>query len=140
MEIRTEIIIEKSVEEVWKVLTNFASYEEWNPFVKRLIGKVEVGSQIEVELDGMRFKPTVKVFRKNAEIRWLGHLWFKGVFDGEHVFKLDQIEEKRTRFMHSEKFNGILVPFLKRKLSTDTRAGFESMNRSLKERVEALSN
>ncbi len=139
MEIKTEIIIERSVEQVWKVLTSFTTYAEWNPFVKSLVGKVEVGSQIEVEIDGMKFKPTVLAVRINEELRWLGYLWFKGVFDGEHIFKLERIESQKTRFVHAEKFKGILVPFFKRKLLTETKAGFEAMNRSLKERVEGMS-
>ncbi len=38
--------------------------------------------------------------------------------------------------MHSEYFNGILVRLLRKSLDTDTREGFEAMNRGLKARAE----
>jgi hypothetical protein len=40
--------------------------------------------------------------------------------------------------VQSEKFGGILVPFLRKMLDTSTRAGFEALNAALKARAEGL--
>lgn len=56
-----------------------------------------------------------------------------GIFTGRHSFRLVPHEGGKTRFVHGEEFNGILVPFFD--LST-TRKGFELMNEALKKRVE----
>ncbi len=42
-----------------------------------------------------------------------------------------------TRLVHSERLTGILVPFLRKSLDTQTFAGFEAMNAALKARAEA---
>ena len=136
MEISTSITIKATPEKVWKVLTTFASYPEWNPFVTSLEGQPVVGKKIKVTAGGMNFQPTVLVFEKNRELKWKGKLLFAGIFDGTHRFVLTDNGDGTTRLEHSEKFNGILVPLMKKKLETETLQGFEDMNLKLKQRVE----
>jgi hypothetical protein len=141
MELITEINIKNSPAEVWAVLSDFELYGVWNPFVKQVKGKVEVGSKIEVlitppDANPMTFKPLVLNFDENKQFRWLGNLLFKGLFDGEHRFELIAQPDGTTRFIHAEKFSGILVPFLKKMLENNTKRGFEAMNEALKDRVE----
>jgi hypothetical protein len=140
-EIKTEILIHSSPGKVWNVLTDFKSYPDWNPFLKTLEGNVEAGKKIKVRIQppggkGMTFKPRVLVFEKEKELRWLGHLLFPGIFDGEHRFQLIDNNNGTTTFIHSEKFKGILVPLMKKMLEVDTKNGFEEMNKKLKVRVE----
>ena len=39
-EIRINILIQAPVKKVWDVLTHFAEYPHWNPFIKSLEGDV----------------------------------------------------------------------------------------------------
>jgi hypothetical protein len=84
----------------------------------------------------MGFKPTVLRAEPNRELRWLGRLWLPRLFDGEHVFVIEPLDETRVRFVQREEFNGLLVPLFARSLDTDTRRGFEEMNQALKARAE----
>ena len=86
----------------------------------------------------MTFRPTVREASPGRELRWLGHRWLPGLFDGEHVFRIEPAEEGQTRFRQSEQFRGILVPLLPNTMYEKTRRGFEEMNRALKKRVEDL--
>jgi hypothetical protein len=135
-EITTEIIIHASPEKVWAILTDFKAYPNWNPFIKSVDGDVHVGNKIKVRLDGMVFKPKVLAFETNKEIRWIGRLLFPGLFDGEHTFLLIDNGDGTTSFIQRETFNGILVPLFHKKLDTDTKAGFEAMNKKLKVEAE----
>jgi hypothetical protein len=83
----------------------------------------------------MRFKPTVLSVRPERELRWLGHLFVPGIFDGEHYFLLEPIGEQRTRLTQGEKFSGVLVGLLSGMLSA-TKAGFQAMNMALKLQAE----
>jgi hypothetical protein len=126
---------------VWQVLTDFASFPQWNPFIRRATGEVRVGARLDVYIQpsgasGSGFKPTVLKVEPNRELRWLGQLLMPGLFDGEHVFLIEPLEEKRVRFVQREVFNGMLVPLLARSLDTNTRRGFDEMNQALKMRVE----
>ena len=141
-EIHTEIEIKAPAEKVWRVLTNFAAYPDWNPFVRRVEGDVRVGARLHVYIQpsggkGMSFRPTVLIAEPNRELRWLGHLWLPGLFDGEHSFSIERLDEGRVRFIQRERFGGLLVPFLSKILDGDTRRGFEEMNRALKLRAES---
>ena len=109
--------------------------------MKWLIGDVRVNKKIEVRIEppdasGMTFKPNVLSFDKNIGFRWLGHLFFPGLFDGEHIFELRDNGNGTTTFIQREQFKGILVPLLKKMLDNNTRRGFEAMNNALKDRVE----
>lgn len=135
-QIKTSITINASKEKIWKILTDFENYPEWNSFIKSVTGKVKVGNQIEIKLQGMTFKPTVLTFNENTELKWIGHLWFKGLFDGEHKFKLTDNGNGTTTFEQNENFSGILIKLFAKSLDKDTKNGFEQMNRELKLRVE----
>ena len=84
----------------------------------------------------MTFTPRVLCFEKNKEFRWLGKLFVKGLFDGEHTFELIDNRDGSTTFRQSEKFSGVLVPFFDKLIEGSTRRGFEAMNERLKERAE----
>ena len=135
-EITTQLEINASSDKVWQVLTDFDSYSKWNPFIKSITGDVKVGKTIRAELGGMTFKPEVLVYEKNKELKWLGHLLFKGLFDGEHRFQLIDNKDGTTTFIQSEKFNGILVGLFAKKLDGETKDDFVAMNEALKKRVE----
>jgi hypothetical protein len=140
-EIKTEILINATPEKVWSILTNFEQYPNWNPFIKSITGEAKVGNRISVRIEpprskGMTFKPKILVFETNKQFRWIGHLLFPGLFDGEHIFELIDNQNGTTTFKQSEIFRGILVPFFKKKLDNNTKKGFEEMNVKLKELAE----
>lgn len=140
-EIKTEILIKARPEKVWTILTDFVNYPNWNPFIKSINGEVKVGKRITVRMEppeakGMTFKPVILTLNTNKELRWLGHLLFEGLFDGEHKFELIDNGNGTTTFRQSENFKGILVPLFKKKLDYNTKKGFEEMNKKLQELAE----
>ncbi|NWF83232.1 MAG: SRPBCC domain-containing protein [Bryobacteraceae bacterium] len=140
-EVTTELIIDAPAQRVWKVLIDFAAYPAWNPFVRKIEGAPKPGSRLKVVIrppggQGMTFKPVVLKADPNRELRWLGHFLLPGIFDGEHCFIIEPVSESRVRFIHSERFNGILVALMRSSLDGGTRAGFEAMNQALKARAE----
>jgi hypothetical protein len=140
-EIRTEIVIKATPARVWYVLTDFESYPEWNPFIKSIQGSLVEGTTIIARMEppessGMTFKPKLLTIKNAKEIRWLGHLFFPGLFDGEHIFELYENTDGSTTFIQREKFKGILVPLFKKMIDVNTVQGFEMMNRKLKELAE----
>jgi hypothetical protein len=83
----------------------------------------------------MTFQPTVLKAEVNRELRWLGHLIFPGLFDGEHSFVIEPLDTNRVRFIQREVFRGLLVLLVAGTLDK-TRQGFEAMNRALKIKAE----
>jgi len=141
-QLHTEIEIDASAEQVWELLTDFASYPEWNPFIRSIGGRPAPGERLQARLEppggrAMTFKPEVLMAEPNRELRWLGHLLVPGLFDGEHSFTIQPLEDNRVRFVQRETFKGLLVPLFARSLESNTQRGFEAMNHALKERAEA---
>jgi hypothetical protein len=140
-ELKTSIEINASANAVWTVLMDFDRYSEWNPFIRSIQGETKQGEQLEVFIqppgsNGMKFRPVIVALQPERELRWIGRVLIPGIFDGEHQFKIEPLAERRTRLLHSEVFSGLLVPLLWHNLETQTRQGFEAMNRALKTRVE----
>ena len=141
MEVRTEIEISAPAAEIWKVLLDFRRYPEWNPFIVRIAGEPEVGSRLAITLslpDSNREReigPRLLRCDAERELRWLGHLGMKGLFDGEHFFRLEARGDGTTRVVHGEDFSGILLRFMLNQVTEATR-GFVYMNQALKRRVE----
>ncbi|MGH2597544.1 MAG: hypothetical protein ACRDH7_16525 [Actinomycetota bacterium] len=70
---------------------------------------------------------------------WLGSLGVAHIFDGAHRFELEPLDEgRRTRFVQSERFRGILLPFVRRAILPATLRGFEAMNHALAARAAAM--
>ena len=62
----------------------------------------------------------------------------RGLFDGEHSFQIEALSGGRSRFVQSERFNGLLVGVFSSALDK-TELGFEEMNAALKSRAEGLA-
>jgi hypothetical protein len=123
------------------VLADLPAYGEWNPFITKIDGEPRTGTKLEVRMEpegerAMTFRPTVLTAEPGRELKWLGHLLVPGIFDGEHRWLIEQTEPGRVRFTQSERFGGILVPLLWKKLRDGgTAKGFRAMNEALAARV-----
>ena len=137
--LQAEIVINAPAACVWKVLIDFEAYPEWNPFIRQVTGKAEPGEKLTIQMrlgnHTMTIKPTILFEQPQRELRWLGHLFIPGIFDGEHSFVIEPLGGRKVRLIQSEEFNGLLIPFSKGLLD-ETKQSFYEMNRALKERAE----
>ena len=143
-QLRTHIEIEATPERVWEVLTDFAAYPEWNPFIQTIEGQAAPGSNLEVRIAppggrAMSSKPTVLEVSPRQELRWLGRVLVPGLFDGEHSLLIEPVDDSRVRFVQAERFTGVLVPLFGKSLEK-THRGFTAMNEALKRRAEATAS
>lgn len=140
MELRTEIEIAAPPERVFRILTDFARYHEWNPFITSVLGAPDVGAELSVTLnppesEETRFRPRVLVYDEPRELRWLGKLWLAALFEGEEFFRCSEAEQGHTRFSHGVNLRGLLLKFSGERLKHVAR-GFVYMNQALKRRAE----
>ena len=136
-EIKTEILINSNPTKIWNILMDFERYPKWNPFIRSIKGQPTIGFKITAKLEppdakGMTINPTILEKDNERKFRWLGHLIFPGLFDGEHIFELIDNKNGTTTFIQRELFKGLLIPLLNKLLDDNTRRGFEQMNQQLK--------
>ncbi len=141
LEIQTEININAPKSKIWTILTDFEQYPEWNPFIISIEGQLKMKQLLKITIEPpegkkMKFRPRVTSFKFQEEFSWLGSLIMFGIFDGRHSFSIVENPNGSCTFIHQEKFSGLLVPLMRKKLNTETRQGFINMNAALKERAE----
>lgn len=139
--VTTTIDIAAAPQSVYAVLTDVEAYDQWNPFIVEAAGTVAPGERLRLRMApaqgrAMTFKPKVLVAEPARELRWLGSLGVRGIFDGEHSFTLTPTTTG-TRLTQSETFRGVLVPFLG-SLIERTEGDFDRLNAALKRRAEAV--
>ncbi len=139
-ELRTEIEIAASPEAVWRTLTDFASYPEWNPFIVRVTGKAEPGAQVDIAVasgsEETNLHCTLTSLAPNRELSWKYHVLMPWLFRGEHTFTIEPLGGTRVRFIDRETFQGLVVPLQAKDIDTQSRRGFEQMDIALKARSE----
>ncbi|MET0051739.1 MAG: SRPBCC domain-containing protein [Candidatus Thiodiazotropha sp.] len=134
--IHTSILIDAPVDRVWRILIDNQTYPEWNPYHVSVVGDMTLGSRLDVLIhkpngETVEITPRVMRLKPLEELTWGGGI--KGIFHGEHVFQLTAETESSTRLLHTELFSGFAIPFA----SLDAiEAGYEMMNRALKEYAE----
>lgn len=139
----TSIEIDAPADTVWAVLVDFEGYPEWHPRM-RITGRAEEGTRLTVAPGPEAgrvptFRPVVVRVDPGRELRWLGHLLVRGLFDGEHRFEIEPLDDDRSRLVQSERFAGLLVRPITALVGRETERGFRATNEALKARAESMA-
>lgn len=141
--ITTEIQIEASPERVWAVLTDYAAYGNWNPYLFRVEGEARSGAVLTVHASpAPGAEPLVQqvgvvAVEAPRVIRWEGGLPDRAQFKGDHWWMLEA-EDAGTRLTHLEHFSGSLAPAILGRHRDLIRGNFVRFNEALKAHVEGV--
>jgi hypothetical protein len=146
-ELATFIEIDAKPDRVWRHLSAFQHYGEWNPFITAVDGQPVVGEKIIATLrlktaDGRNqanhiITPRIVKVELENEIRWEHGTWFPGMLSFEHWLRITQ-RKGGVKLHQVMRVEGLLTAVLKDDYFAMFREGFEAMNSALKLRVEAL--
>ncbi len=163
-DIVTHIDLHVSAARVWAALTDFASYEKWNPVIEMVDGSAREGEQLRMKLrrealsqpvagalgalksfafrswcalNGMRIAVRVTKLLPERELRWVGALPIPGTFQGEHFFKVTAQGDGGVRFTQGEHYAGLLEPAFRDVMEAVNRQAMNAVNQALKDYVEA---
>jgi hypothetical protein len=144
-EVRSEIEINSYPESVWRILTDFATYDHWNPFINKIIGLPTEGSKVEIYIEtpsgkNRKYSPRITKVEEGRELRWVGKSFLPGFLNAEHIFMIEVLQPERVRFIQREVFDGLLTSLFGKGLDTDVRQGFQEMNGALKKRAERINH
>ena len=140
-EISKEIEINAPAEKVWQVLTDFAHFPDWNPFIREIIGSVVEGSRLEIHIStssgkNRTYKPTLTKIDPNHELRWYGKGLLPGLLNGERIFTIEELAQNHVRMIHREIFTGLGAFLTGDRMDKDIHHSFEEMNNALKKKIE----
>ena len=140
--VHEETVVNAPRRVLWQLLTDFESYEAWNPYITHASGEARHGAQLDLRFHPLHEEPyqakcdviTVKELRK---IYWrCRDHGLPGLLDREHTFRLLPIDGDRVRLVYDGRWEGVLVPLVD---LDDRKGGYRRMVRALKERVERSS-
>ena len=140
--IAAEVEIEAPESLIWEALSDLDSYGDWNPFLTSANGKIEEGARIELFIKpprarGTYINPRIVLVEEGKGFSWRNNMLFPGLFDTEHYFIIDPIDDTRCRFVQGEEVSGLLsIPILLL-IGGATRRGMERMNEALKALCES---
>ena len=133
--VHSELIINASAQEVWRVLTDTDKYPEWNPTMRLLEGEMEMGNTLMYEFtqdadNKSKIPAKVRQIIPNQLLNQGGGL--PVILTYNHRYVLEPID-KGTKVIIHEDYKGIYVPFWNPKA---VEAAYERLNNALKKRVE----
>lgn len=134
----TKIEIDAPAQDVWRVLTNFTTYNEWNPLVRSVTGDIQEGGTIKTEIIPLEniFSAKLLSFKPNQEIIWEGKMGAKFLLAGKHYYHIIQLNEATCLLKHGEYFSGLLSYLIPSNLLRKMEDAFARHNRALKSKVE----
>lgn len=140
-EINTSCEINAEPAAVWAVLTDFDAFAQWNPFMTSARrDKNRLYITINPPHEKTRhFSPLLLKMEESEELRWVGKTGSDCLLRGEHAFVLEKIAPGKTRLLHTEVFSGALTCLITASQREHIRAGFESMNVALANRVAQIA-
>jgi len=142
-QIHSSVDIDAPASLVWAVLTDFASYKRWNPFIRAILGTASNGNRLRltVQREGCPPLSTTSILtylREPRELRWRQSRMFPALFGTEHRFRIESLPAGGVRFHVTEQVNGLLASLLGRGSKRTTEESFHLMNHALKARAERL--
>jgi hypothetical protein len=143
-EVETSIDLQATPREAWAVLTDFPAYATWNPYLKEVQGRAEVGQPLTLKFFFPGQEPrvlqlTVQEAMPGQELRLQGSWWLVRLLDGEEYYLLETqgLPPGTVRLRHGVRVSGLLVPWVRQDMERYVRRGLEEMNEAFKKRVEA---
>lgn len=135
----TRITINAPIATVWRALTDFDAYPEWNPWV-RFTGHPRPGAEVPmtIKLFGRALTVTVHIeaVDEERELRWRGGP--PRLMSGAHFFELRPLDAGSTELVQGERFRGLGAPILWPLLRSELMAFYGRINRALKARAERV--
>jgi len=141
-EINEKVEIKAPIEKVWSTIIDFDSYSEWNSQLEYLGGEVKPNGKLHLKLSTegaapYEFKPTISHWKENEKFGWLAKTGLPRVFDGEHFFELEKIDDDTTLVINREEYRGVISLIMKNLPMMETAPkGFKKMNSELKNYIE----
>lgn len=135
--------IDAPADVVWHVLTDFARYGEWNPFVPEATCDLRPGGAIEMQVN-------LRDGKTQFQREWVNSVTpgktFSysmkpvplGALRSERVQTVEPLGDGRTRYTSHFEIAGWLQPLVTGLFGDGMRKGFEGMALRLKQRAETL--
>ena len=136
------VTIEAPADTVWRVLTDFDRYGEWNPFTPSVKAELrDRGSSRHARRHGRLIASSRRRSSAHSSLRpyWpgstiIGPRW---LLHAVREQRLEALSDETCRYTTSDEFKGVLMPLVILLSGGFVRRGFNAVALALKRRAEA---
>ncbi len=132
--------IAASASTVWQLLTELEGYPEWNPYSRRVEGKLAVGEVVRVEAhlhDEVRsVENLVTQIEVERTLCWKSLNWYRFLVQGTRCRYLEPLPRGRVRLRHHEVMAGPMAGVVERFYRARIEEGLQLADTALKEAAE----
>jgi hypothetical protein len=134
--------VQAPAEIVWEVISDFATWNEWNPVHPRMEGELRIGTPLVVEVvigdaPPATIQPVVQDWVPYEQLHWRTKR-LRGLVTAIRYIEIDRKGEESAIFSNGELFMGPLVRFVSRDERRRLRAAFTRMGEAVRDRAEAI--
>lgn len=138
---RVETRIRAPRETVWRVISDFTRYPEWNPFTPQVIGQCAAGQDVKVlvRLGGEPFWMLRRVTKAepNRHFEWIGRAWYSFLAPGQRALMLED-DGDGTLLIDDEYIGGLSV-LMSAQLRATLRQRMQEFGEGLRKAAEAAA-
>jgi len=140
-EFKIEIEINASKETVWKAITDFENYPNWNSvLVMKENDSLTIGEKFDVTInkpDGKhsKFKATATSKEDHHSFSATATIIGKWFFETTHYFIINEIDKEHIIFIQKWELKGMIAPMFRKQIFKELEV-FDQMNTDLQKLVE----
>ena len=135
--------VQAPAEIVWEVISDFATWGDWNPVHPRMEGEMRIGTPLRFDLvvaEGgapVAVEAVVQDWVPYEQLHWRTKR-LNGFVTAIRYLEIENMGPANSTFSNGELFMGPLVRFVSRDERRRLRAAFTRMGEAVKARAEAL--
>lgn len=136
-----ELVIEAPADAVWKVLTDFGQYRQWNPFVLECRSSLKPGEPIlmDVALVGtQKVEEVIESCTPGASFAYHMKPYPLGALSSRRSHEIVALGPSRARYRSYFHLEGWLMPVVRALMGRRLEQGFAGMTAGVKQRAEQV--
>lgn len=138
--VRSEVVINAPVNDVWAVIDDTANYPEWNPSMQVIDGTVAEGGKVAYQFtdsQGVQSKITATVKQKVANEVLYQSGGILTIITYDNYWRVEPIDDNITKVSITENYTGVYVWFWN---ADSVEQAYQLQNEALRQRVEQTIN
>ena len=134
--------VQAPAEIVWEVISDFATWKDWNPVHPRMEGEMRIGTPLRIDLvagDGPAtpIEAVVQDWVPFEQLHWRTKR-LRGFVTAIRYLEIENMGPQNSTFSNGELFMGPLVRWVSRDERRRLRAAYTRMGEAVRDRAEAL--
>jgi hypothetical protein len=142
LRIEHRVGIQAPAEVIWEVISDLASWHQWNALYPKATGEIRIGGTLELTLAlpgqaPQELRPTVMEWVPNEQLHWK-LTTLRGLVRTIRYFEIEALAEASCIVTNGEIFGGFLGPSVGKRMGRSVYSAFSDMDDALKARAELL--